>query len=72
MYRGKVDEWRFYRNGFNLIHCSLVGKDRANILEVLPLPFDDEIKQDQVSDSEQMMREYEELRKSGLLGEIKE
>lgn len=41
-FRGKVDEWRFLRNGFNLIHCSLVEK-RADILGVLPLPFDNEI-----------------------------
>lgn len=41
-FKGKVDEWRFYRSGFNLVHCSLVEK-RADILKVLPLPFDNEI-----------------------------
>jgi len=40
-YRGKVDEWRFFRNGFNLVHCSLV-QNPVEISGTMPLPFDEE------------------------------
>ena len=60
-FRGKVDEWRFYRNGFNLVHCSLVEK-RADILNVLPLPFDDEL--GSVSLDDDLISEYNQLRES--------
>lgn len=58
-FKGKVDEWRFYRNGFNLVHCSLVEK-RADILKVLPLPFDDEIDGGGIDDD--LVEEYNQLR----------
>lgn len=63
--QGKVDELRFYRNGFNLIHCSLVGKERVDILKALPLPFDDEL--DEATDTDEMFEEYRKLKEAGVL-----
>lgn len=60
-FRGKVDEWRFLRNGFNLIHCSLVEK-RANMLDVLPLPFDNELENG--DDIEDLIEEYNRVRET--------
>lgn len=64
-YKGKVDEWRFFRNGFYLIHCSFVEKG-ADILKVLPLPFDDEL--DGADSTEDLVSEYNRLKESGALG----
>jgi hypothetical protein len=63
-YKGKVDEWRFFRNGFNLIHCSMVEKP-ADILKVLPLPFDDEI--ETTGNSDDLIEQYNLLKESGAL-----
>lgn len=57
MYQGKVDEWRFLRAGFNLVHCSMVEKP-ADILKVLPLPYDDELNK-----AEDLFEEYEKFQK---------
>lgn len=57
-YQGKVDEWRFLRAGFNLVHCSMVSKP-AEIKEVLPLPYDDELEVDKVD----IFKEYEKYQK---------
>lgn len=64
-YRGKVDEWRFFRNGFNLLHRSFADKP-ANILEEIPLPFDDEITVDK-GNTESLIDEYNRLKASGAL-----
>lgn len=71
-YKGHIDKLRFFRNGFNLIHCSLVGKDRVNIVDVLPLPFDYEI-QEQTSENnpEWFAEQYKLLQASGALGAVK-
>ena len=65
MYRGKVDEWRFFRNGFNLVHLSLVEKG-ADIREYIPLPFDEDYGK---SDDIDMIAEYNKLKESGALDE---
>ncbi len=41
-YRGKIQDWRYHRAFTNLIHRSLVEKG-VNIYEAIPIPFDDEI-----------------------------
>ena len=64
-YKGKVNEWRFLRNGFNLLHCSFVEKP-ANILKVLPLPFDDEMEDEKDSEYD-IISEYNRLKESGAL-----
>lgn len=65
-FKGKVDEWRVFRNGVNLIHCSMVAMDqRVDIAQVIPLPFDDEI-----LDSEgtfDIFDEYERLKEAGKI-----
>jgi hypothetical protein len=65
-YKGRIYELRWIRNGFNLIHCSMVGKDRAEIMEVLPLPFDDEIQQTQKEDAVWMAEQYYLLQQQGV------
>lgn len=64
-YKGKVDEWRLMRNGFYLIHCSLVEK-KCNIVEAMPLPFDDELQEEKGS-TEDLLAEYNRLKESGAL-----
>lgn len=54
-YKGRVDELRFHRAGYDLIHRSLSPRP-ANILEVLPLPFDSDI------ESLDLIEEYKRLR----------
>lgn len=47
--RGKVDDWRYARRNAHLIHVSMVGSDKAvSITGALPLPYDEEIKDDTV------------------------
>jgi hypothetical protein len=58
-----VDEWRFFRNGFNLIHCSLVDK-RSDILKTMPLPFDYELIQEE--DTEDLVVVYNKLRQQQI------
>lgn len=56
MYRGKVDEWRFIRNNTYLLHCSLIeDKHRVEIAKALPLPFDDDLEEPEMTEEE--MRE---------------
>lgn len=59
-YQGKVDEWRFFRSGFNLVHCSLVEKP-VDMLKVLPLPYDDELAVEEKSDD--LFTDYEKYHK---------
>lgn len=66
--RGKVDEWRILRDHAFLIHCSTVEKP-VNKMEALPLPFDDELieeerRQMEWSNNEGMML-YETLKVNG-------
>lgn len=61
--RGRVDEWRVARANAYLIHCSLVeDKHRVGMMEALPLPFDDELKDgeriNEVEDVEKAMADY--------------
>jgi hypothetical protein len=44
----------------------MVGKDRAEIMEVLPLPFDDEIQQTQKEDAVWMAEQYYLLQQQGV------
>lgn len=47
--RGKVDDWRYARRNAHLIHVSMVGSDKAiDMKSALPLPYDEEIKDDTV------------------------
>lgn len=43
--RGFVNKQRIERRNAYLIHCSMVGKDAVDMLEYMPLPFDDELKE---------------------------
>ena len=60
-----MDEWRQERNGAYIIHCSLVEKPLA-VTDLYPLPFDDELGTEKAS-TENLIEEYERLRKSGAL-----
>lgn len=62
--RGQVDNWRRDRMHTYLVHASLVeNKYRVNMLEAMPLPFDDELTGNEITDVEQTMREYNEAQK---------
>lgn len=64
--RGQVDNWRRDRMHSYLVHASLVEtKNRVNMLEAMPLPFDDELSSNEMSESdvEKTMRDYEEAQK---------
>lgn len=65
-----MDEWRFIRKGINLIHCSLVDKNRADMLEHLPLPFDEEIldniKKESGQMAERLALDYWKLQEAGV------
>ena len=67
-YKGKVDEWRLHRNGYYLIHRSLVQKP-VDILAEIPLPFDNLLRQ-QLKESEKefekdMIADYQKYVESG-------
>ena len=47
--RGKVLEWRIQRMFAKLTHESLVEKP-GNIMDLCPLPYDDELEEDEVDD----------------------
>jgi hypothetical protein len=63
-YKGKIDEWRFFRNGFYLVHRTFADKP-ADILKEMSLPFDNEIQQEE--SGEDLLAEYNRLKESGAL-----
>lgn len=59
--KGKVQNWRYERRNAYLIHASLIElKDRVDVLD-LPLPFDEEIKEQMIRDREQTITESERV-----------
>jgi len=63
--QGKVDEWRILRNNAYLIHCSMVEK-RADILSVLPLPYDDELEAESELTDEEIYNQGKIIRIPGI------
>ena len=65
VYKGKVQDWRIQRACANLIHRSLV-ETPVNILEEIPLPFDDELiaegERAKQEEAEQLIKEYNEVK----------
>lgn len=60
-FRGKVDEWRFLRKGFYLVHCTLIP-DRADMKDVMPIPFDNEYDVSGIDDD--LIEEYNRVRET--------
>lgn len=64
--RGQVNRQRIERRNAYLIHCSMVEKP-VDMLEYLPLPFDDELRQESPTSEMSAEQFYKQTIESGYL-----